>query len=216
MKIVGYNRVSTREQNLDRGDREIMEFCNLRNYKLKKIFSDKTSGRNFDRPRYIVMKEDVLESGDILIIPELDRLGRNKKEILKELEFFKEHEIRVMILDIPTTLTDFSAFDSGISGLILEAINNIMIEMYALFAQAEVDKKSDRQRQGIEAMKRRGEWYRYGRPRKMELEDFKSQYQKVLRNEMKPFELMKYLNLKESTYYRYRKLIGLEEEKKKR
>lgn len=205
MKVIGYNRVSTKNQKLDRGDRDIIEFCKTRNLELKKIYSDKTSGRNFDRARYTVMKEDVLEKGDILIISEVDRLGRNKKEILKELEYYKQNEIRVMILEIPTTLIDISTFDRGLSNLILDAINNMMIEMYALFAQAEVDKKAERQEKGIAAMKARGEWDRYGRPKVMKTDDFKLHFNKVLNGEMKPFQLMKELGLTESTYYRYRK-----------
>ncbi|WP_294357841.1 recombinase family protein [uncultured Clostridium sp.] len=54
--------------------------------------------------RYTVLRDDILRKGDTLIITELDRLGRNKKYTLKELQFFKEKEIRVMILELPTTL----------------------------------------------------------------------------------------------------------------
>lgn len=205
MKVIGYNRVSTKQQHLDRGNRAITEFCESHELLLKRIYTDKVSGRNFERPRYIVMKEDVLEPGDILILSEIDRLGRNKKEILKELEYYKEQGIRVMILEIPTTLTDIRRLDVGISGLILEAINNMMIEMYALFAQAEVDKKAQRQRKGIEAMKQRGEWERYGRPRVLDMDTFALSYQKVEKGEVRPFQLMRELGLKESTYYRYRK-----------
>lgn len=205
MKIIGYNRVSTKNQKLDRGDKDIIEFCKSRNLELKKIYSDKISGRNFDRPRYTVMKEDVLESGDILILPEVDRLGRNKTEILKELEYYKQNEIRVMILEIPTTLIDISALETGLSNLILEAINNMMIEMYALFAQAELEKKAERQEKGIAAMKARGEWDRYGRPKVMQIDEFRIHFEKVLKGEKKPFEVMKELGLTESTYYRYRK-----------
>lgn len=203
MKVIGYNRVSTKEQHLDRGNKEIVEFCRNNNLQLKKIYADKISGRNFDRPRYLVMKEDILEKGDVLIIPEIDRLGRNKREILKELEFFRENGIRVMILEIPTTLIDIRGMESGLSGLILESINNLLIEMYALLAQAEVDKKAERQKQGIEAMKARGEWSRYGRPRKMDLNVFRSHIQGVLSGQKRPYELMKELGIKESTYYRY-------------
>ena len=42
--------------------------------------------QNFNRPRYQVLKEDVLRAGDELIITEVDRLGRNKQETLKELQ----------------------------------------------------------------------------------------------------------------------------------
>ena len=99
----GYHRVSTKEQNLDRGVDGIKLFCEKHNYPLQNIFVDKISGKTFDRPRYTVLKEDVLREGDTLVIYELDRLARNKKAICDELRYYEEHGIRVMILDIPTT-----------------------------------------------------------------------------------------------------------------
>lgn len=94
-RYYGYNRVSSKEQHLDRGTKKIKDFCAANNYPLTKIFEDKVSGRNFNRMRYICMKEDVLRPGDTLIIPEYDRLGR-AEETKKELEYFKEHHIRVI------------------------------------------------------------------------------------------------------------------------
>ena len=51
---------------------------------VEKIYTDQQTGKNFDRPRYTVLKEDILRTGDTLIFTELDRMGRNKREILKE------------------------------------------------------------------------------------------------------------------------------------
>ncbi len=96
MRVYGYHRISTSDQHLDRGIKEITEYCLQNSFKLKKIFTDKQTGKNFNRERYIVMKEDVLDKGDILIITEIDRLGRNKKETLNELRYFKDNDIRVM------------------------------------------------------------------------------------------------------------------------
>ncbi|MFV0364353.1 MAG: recombinase family protein, partial [Suipraeoptans sp.] len=45
-----------------------------------------------------------LREGDSLIVSELDRLGRNKADTLKELQYFKDHKIRVMVLELPTSL----------------------------------------------------------------------------------------------------------------
>lgn len=212
MKYYGYNRTSTKIQHLDRGEIDIKDFCNKNGYKLSKIFSDKQTGRNFDRPRYTVLKEDVLSEGDVLIIPEADRLGRNKAETLEELRYFKNNGIRVMILDIPTTLMDLSNYDDNIAILFLNTINNMMIELYVTIAQAEVDKKHIQQQKGIEAMKKRGEWDKYGRPKIMDFEDFKKQYERVLNDEITPFKLIEELGLSTSTYYRYKKKADIEKE----
>lgn len=207
VKVIGYNRTSTKQQHLDRGDKDIREFCKERELPLKKIYSDKCTGRNFNRPRYIVMKEDALDNGDILIVPEADRLGRTKADTLKELQYYKEHGIRVMILDIPTTLIDFNSMDNDISKMILEVVNNMLIEMYAVLAQAEVDKKAVQQKKGIQAMKERGDWDKYGRPKLMTIDEFAEHYMRVERGEIRPFELIKELGLTEPTYYRYRKKL---------
>lgn len=207
MKIYGYHRTSTREQHLDRGIVEISKYCSANNLKLEKIFSDQQTGKNFNRPRYVIMKEDVLREGDELIITEVDRLGRNKQETLRELQYYRDNGIRVRILELPTTLMDLSAMDNSMARMIMETINNMLIELYATMAQAEIEKKEKRQREGIEAKKARGEWDNYGRPAAMKLEDFADEYKKVKTGEMRPFELMRKLGLSKATYYRYVKQL---------
>ena len=54
------------------------------------IFTDKQSGKNFNRKQYIKLKS-ILLPGDEVLVEELDRLGRNKEEIKAELEWFKAH-----------------------------------------------------------------------------------------------------------------------------
>ena len=174
-----------------------------------KIFTDQQTGKNFNRPRYQVMKEDVLRNGDILIITELDRLGRNKRDTMKEIQYFKEHDIRLMVLELPTTLIDLSSMKEITAKMMLECINNMMLELYASMAQAEIEKKEKRQAEGIAEMQRRGEWERYGRPKAMDFETFSKNYERVLRGEVKPFELIDELGLTKPTYYRYKKQYEL-------
>ena len=101
------------------------------------------------------------------------------KRQLKELRFFKDNGIRVMVLELPTTLIDLSAMENSMARMMLETINNMMIELYASMAQAEIEKKEKRQREGIEQKKARGEWDDYGRPRVMDLEEFATHYRLV-------------------------------------
>ena len=164
MKRYGYHRTSTREQHLDRGITEITAYCEQNQLELERIFTDQQTGKNFNRPRYQVLKEDVLRSGDELIITEVDRLGRNKRDTLKELQYFRDHNIRVKILELPTTLMDISKLDNTMAQMLMETVNNMLIELYAAMAQAEIEKKEKRQREGIEAKKARGDWEDYGRP----------------------------------------------------
>lgn len=205
MAYYGYHRISTKEQHLDRGIIEIKRFCENQKIKLESIFTDKITGKNFNRPRYTVLVEDVLRAGDTLIITELDRLGRNKQEILKQLQILKEKGVRVMVLELPTTLIDLSEMDNNLAKLMIETINNMMIELYASMAQAEMEKKEKRQREGIEAKKLRGEWDDYGRPHVIKSEDFAVAFERVLKGEIKPTALRRELNMTSSTFYRYRK-----------
>ena len=198
----GYNRVSSKQQHEDRGNASIKDFCILRNYPLEKIYVDKQTGKDFDRARYRVLKEDVLRPGDTLIIAEYDRLGR-AVETRSELEYFKENNIRVIFLDIPTTQMDLSAIEDNMAKMILNCINEMLISFYDCLARSELERRKKRQREGYEALKKRGEWDKLGRPRKMKKEEFSKNYNDVLNGKMKTTELMKKLNLNESTYFRY-------------
>ena len=201
-RFFGYNRVSSKEQHLDRGRKSIEEFCAKNGIKLEKIFEDKQTGKNFDRPRYIVLKEDVVSDGDAIIIPEYDRLGR-ADETKQELEYFKKHNIRVIFLDIPTTQIDFSSMPDEMSRMILACINDMLISFYDLMARTELQRKKKRQREGIEAKKARGEWNDYGRPRVMAEEEFAKQYQRVIDKQIGSLALMRELGLSKDTYFRY-------------
>lgn len=206
MKYIAYHRTSTQEQRLDRGLAEIKKFCTdtgITLYK-NKVYTDQQTGKSFDRPRYRMMKDEILESGDVLIVTELDRLGRNKEATLNELRYFKDNNIRVMILEIPTTLQDLSKLDNTLAQMVMETINNMLIELYATIAHAEMEKREKRQREGIEAMKARGEWDKYGRKRALSASAFAEQYAAVERGEIKPFELMRRLELTKPTFYRYK------------
>lgn len=204
-EIYGYHRTSTKQQHLDRGIAEIETYCKNNNLALKKIFTDQQSGKTFDRLRYTVLKEDILRKNDILIVSELDRLGRDKASILEELRNFKEKGIRVMILEIPTTLADYSSMDNSLANLIMETVNNLLIEMYAAMAQAELEKKSKRQQEGIQAKKDRDEWDDYGRPKAIDLETFVAAYKKVEAKELRAVDCIRELGLTKPTFYRYRK-----------
>ncbi len=200
--IYGYHRTSTKEQNLDRGIREIENFCQNHHYKLERIFTDQHTGKNFNRPRYVVLRDDVLREGDWLIITEIDRLGRNKKSTLDELRKLADKGVRVMILEIPTTLQDMSNMGNDLAKMILDTINHMLIEIYATMAEAEIQKKEKRQREGIEAKRQRGDWSNYGRPQIKKPKDWDRVYQMWKKKEITAVEAMNKLHLKKTTFYR--------------
>ncbi|MDU1603518.1 MAG: recombinase family protein [Clostridium sp.] len=212
MLYFAYHRTSTEDQHLDRGIKEINDFTTKENISLiNDIYTDQCTGKNFDRPNYKKMIEAINtvkqanpQEKISVIVTELDRLGRNKQLTLKEIRKMQDEDIRLMVLEIPTTLTQLPQ-DNNISTMIMETINNMLIEMYASFAQAELEKKEKRQREGIEAKKARGDWNDYGRPRAMDFNKFSKEYKRVLDGKIKPTECMKLLGITKPTYYRYAK-----------
>ena len=197
-----YHRTSTTDQHLDRGIAELEAFCKANNIELEKIYTDQQTGKNFNRPRYQVLKEDILRSGDTLIITELDRLGRNKQDTLKELRYFQDKGIRVMILEIPTTTQDLSKLDNSMAKMIMETINNMLIELYATMAQAEIEKKEKRQQEGIQAKKNRGEWEEYGRPKAEKPSNWEEVIAEWQQGKITAVKAMELTGTKKTTFYK--------------
>ena len=194
--IYHYCRVSSREQNIDR------QIAALKAYKpADKVFHDKQSGKNFNRDAYQSMKS-LVACGDEIIIEELDRLGRNKSEMMKELEWFHSHGVIVRILDVPTTLIDFGGQD-----WIRDMVNNLIVEVLGSVAEQERIKILKRQREGIDAMcvvdgKRisRKTGRAYGRQAKV-ISDFQKFLQKQKDGELTVKECCDILGISRSTWY---------------
>ena len=146
----GYVRVSTKEQNEER------QLQALKEYNLDKIYIDKASGKDFNRPQYEELKAR-LRQDDILVIKELDRLGRNKQMVKQELEELKAIGVKVVILNIPTTLM---LLDKKLEGQawVFEMINNILIEVLSTIAEEERNKIRTRQAEGIALAKEQGKY----------------------------------------------------------
>lgn len=153
MAYYGYHRTSTKEQHLDRGIHEIEKYCEENHLDLVNVFTDQQTGKNFNRPRYLVLTEDVLRKGDTLIVTELDRLGRNKQDTMKQIQLLREKEVRLMVLELPTTLMDMGKFDNALAKLMMETINNMMLELYASMAEAEIEKKEKGRKKGLKRKK---------------------------------------------------------------
>lgn len=212
MIYYAYHRTSTTDQHLDRGLNEINEFIKDNNIRLSnRPYTDQCTGKNFNRPSYKSMIEDIeyqiKENNEkvTLIVTELDRLGRNKELTLKEIRNLKDLDVRLMVIEIPTTCQDLSKLDNSMAQMMMETINNMLIEMYISFAHAEMDKKSKRQSEGIAAKKARGEWDDYGRPRALAFDKFSKEYKRVVNGDIRPTECMRLLNITKPTYYRYKK-----------
>lgn len=152
-KTFGYARVSSTEQSLNRQLDALIAF----GIPERDIITDKESGETLERVGYQGLKT-MLRSGDTVVITSLDRLSRNKIHMLKELNYFKKHNIRLIVLDLPTTTVNLPEEQKWI----LDMVNNILIEVLASMAEQERKNIKKRQEEGIRAAKERG--INFGRP----------------------------------------------------
>lgn len=152
-RTYGYARVSTREQNLDR------QLDALRAFGVDEVFADKASGRDFERPQWVAMKE-ALGAGDVLVVKSIDRFGRSYEEIIEQWrDITKVRGAAVVVLDMP--LLDTRRERGGITGVL---IADIVLQLLSYVAQLERESIHQRQAEGIAAARARG--VRFGRPRK--------------------------------------------------
>jgi len=205
-KVVGYARVSTSEQNLDRQLQALSRYVEP-----DMIVTDKSSGRDLNRPGYQSLKFGIgkLVEGDTLYIKSLDRLSRNKEDLKKELQYFKDKGIKVKILDMPTTMTDFPMEQAWIGDM----ITNIMIEVLSSIAQNERETTRQRQLEGLAAMptdstgkkisRRTGN--PIGRPPVTYPKKWDSVYKDWQDKKITARQAMRLLNLKPNSFYKLAK-----------
>lgn len=190
----GYIRVSTKEQNEERQIEELLKYKIDR----KNIFIDKETGKTFQRKNYILLKNK-LRFGDEIFFHELDRVGRTKKEMKDELQKMTNQGVVVRILDVPTTLMDFSVFGE-LQKSIMEMVNTILIEVLSTQAETELIKIRKRQAEGIAIAKKQGKYT--GRKAKELPKNFPKLYDRWKNKELSATEFCKILEYKSrSTLY---------------
>lgn len=198
-KTYYYARVSSESQNLARQ----LEAFKKDGADEHDIITEKKSGKDMDRPEYQVLKQHMLRAGDTLVIMSLDRLGRNKQQIKDELDYYKKHDIRVRILDLPTS--NFKPA-SG-QEWIIDMVNNIIIEVLASEAEQERLTIKKRQAEGIAVAKAQGK-YKGRKPKEVDIALFNYLVQEWKEHRVTKVDMAKKLNISRS------KLNQLFEEKK--
>ena len=173
-KVMGYARVSSVGQNLDRQLIELRKYVPEEN-----IIVDKSSGKNLERPGYQALKGVLgLRKGDTLVIKSLDRLSRDKEEMKQEVQWFKDNGICLRVIDLPTTMIQLGEGQEWIRDM----VNNILIEVLSSIAEEERHLIKQRQREGIAAAKVKGT--RFGRPQKSYPAQWDSYYMRYRKGEI--------------------------------
>ena len=189
MAEYGYMRVSSADQHEDR------QFLDLQKLKIspENLFTDKQSGKDFNRPKYQELI-GLLQSGDILYITSIDRLGRNYEEIIEQWRVVtKGKDADIVVLDMPILDT---RSDRDLTNRL---IADIVLQLLSYVSQKERENIRKRQSEGIAAARLRG--VRFGRPEKKSPENFGELVRKWERGQMKTAELLKICNMSRSTLY---------------
>ena len=148
----GYVRVSTKEQNEDR------QLVAMREFGVDRIYTDKQSGKDFERPQYQRMLRK-MKKDDTLVIKSIDRLGRNYEEILEQWRVItKEKGAAIVVVDMPLLDTRKNRDLTG------TLIADIVLQLLSYVAQTEREFIRQRQKEGIAAAKARG--VKFGRESK--------------------------------------------------
>lgn len=145
--IFGYARVSSKDQNLARQIKELEEFgCD-------RIFQEKQSGKNFDRPVYKEMRSK-MRFGDVLVVHDLIRFGRNKVEIRNEWEALIKEEIDIVVLNMPILDTRKYKDLEGVGQL----VSDLVLTLLSWMVEEERERIRTAQREGIEIAKKQGKY----------------------------------------------------------
>lgn len=201
--IFGYVRISTNKES-QKTDRQLITLKNYsedNNFTFDRIFEERISGtvKAENRPQYDELKKQLREN-DILLITDIDRLGRNADDVMMELKILKSRRIKVVALDVPhmnewDTINDTSLYDM---------IIDIVITLKAHMAQQETEKTVSRINQGLLVARQKGTVL--GRPKVSLPKDFIKEYNKFKNGDYGKISakgFAKMLGIGRSTLYKY-------------
>lgn len=190
VKVYGYARVSTVEQNEDR------QIAALREIGVAEtnIYLDKVSGKDFDRPMYRRLTE-TLRPGDLVYVKSIDRLGRNYREINDQWRILtKEKQVDIVIMDMPVLDTRIG------KDLLGTFIADLVLQVLSFVAENERVNIRQRQREGIAMARKRG--VHLGRPLKKLPAKFSQIYDKWWTRQISSREAARLCRMPLSTFYR--------------
>lgn len=178
-KRIGYIRVSTLDQNHER---------QLEGIKLDKVFIDKASGKDTDRPELAEMLNYVRD-GDVIIVHSMDRLARNLDDLRRLVKNLTEQKIKIEFIKENLVFTGEEA-----------PISKLLLSVMGAFAEFERALIRERQREGIALAKQRGVY----RGRKKSLSDLEvADLRKRVKDGVKKTQVAKDFGISRETLYQY-------------
>ncbi|KIS04494.1 Resolvase [Streptococcus equi subsp. zooepidemicus Sz16] len=187
MAKIGYARVSSADQNLDRQLEKLKG--------TERIFQESMSGAEKNRPQLSAML-DYIREGDIIVVTELERLGRNNRHLTEVMNAIHTKGATLEVLNLPTLQ---GIEDANLRRLLF----NLIIEIYKYQAQAERDRIKERQAQGIALAKLNGRYK--GRKSLFKEDDSKLKHAfELFKSGLTDREVATLTGINERTFRRYR------------
>ncbi len=175
--IIGYVRVSTVEQNEER------QLVTMEKYQVEKIFQEKVSAKDTDRPQLQEMLEFV-RKGDTVVVHDFSRLARSTKDLLDIVELLEKKEVAL--------ISAKENIDSS------NPTGKLMLTMIGAINEFERANLLERQREGIAIAKANGK-YKGRKAIEIESSKFEEQYNRYLKREINKTQLAKELNVSRPT-----------------
>lgn len=148
--IIGYARVSSIDQNLER------QLDNLKTFGVEKIFTEKQSGKSVENRPVFQEALNFVRMGDRFVVESIDRLGRNYDEVIETVNYLKEKNVQLMITSLPM-------MNEVIGNPLLDKfMKDLIIQILAMVSEQERNESKRRQAQGIQVAKEKGVYK--GRP----------------------------------------------------
>lgn len=177
--IVGYVRVSTIEQNDGR------QLVTMEKYNVDKIFQEKVSAKDTNRPKLQQMLDFVRE-GDTVVVHDFSRLARSTKDLLYIVELMQSKKV--------TLISAKENIDTS------TPTGKLMLTMIGAINEFERTNLLERQREGIAIAKKEGKYK--GRKKIKYPDNWKEVYEKWKCRDLKGTEAMEQLGLKRTTFYK--------------
>lgn len=198
MFVRAYLRASTKEQNADRARQQLIDFATEHGHKIASFYMENESGSTLNRPELMRMIEDA-HTGDVILVEQIDRLARLKQEDWQQLRNqLASKRLSIVSPELPTSWGALKpaadANPDDFAGLMLQAVNNMLLDMLAAVARKDYEDRRRRQAQGIEKAKTAGK-YR-GRPIDTDLHE---RISKLLRSGMSYSDIQQTLSCSRKT-----------------
>ncbi len=157
MSYYAYMRVSTTKQDINRQEQAINDFKKEKGIDIPtdNYFTDYYTGKTFDRENYQKLIS-IMNSGDYLIVKEVDRLGRNWDLIKQEWTKLQDKGVKIIIIDLPILSDALPNETEMLTGLTGRLIKEQMLTLMCYSAQLERDKISQRTKEALAEKKLHG------------------------------------------------------------